>query len=193
MLYKGMGIEQDLSTASREALLAIIAEQETTIAQLEQRVATLEASLNSRGSPGMPGNKPGSRQGAPRKATRKRRAQGFARMRMAPTQQVEHALEVCPDCGTQLSGGWVQRSREVIEVPVVAAQVTEHLVIARVCPVCDRRCVPKLSLSGLVVGKQRLGVNLVSLIVTLREVGRLPMRTIQWYLQTVHQLHLNST
>jgi hypothetical protein len=44
---------------------------------------------------------------------------------------------------------------------------------------------------GVVVGKQRLGVNLVSLMVTLREEGRLPLRTIQWYLQTVHQLHLS--
>ena len=41
------------------------------------------------------------------------------------------------------------------------------------------------------VGQQRLGVNLVSLIVTLREVGRLPVRTIQWYLATFHQLELS--
>jgi hypothetical protein len=32
-----------------------------------------------------------------------------------------------------------------------------------------------------------LGINLVSLIAALREEGRLPLRTIQWYLQTVHQ------
>ena len=50
---------------------------------------------------------------------------------------------------------------------------------------------PKLSLEDVVVGKQRLGINLVSLIVTMREVGRLPIRTIQWYLETVHQLHLS--
>jgi hypothetical protein len=43
----------------------------------------------------------------------------------------------------------------------------------------------------VVVGQQRLGVNLVSLMVTLREEGRLPIRTIQWYLETVHQLHLS--
>ena len=36
-----------------------------------------------------------------------------------------------------------------------------------------------------------LGVNLVSLMVTLREEGRLPIRIIQWYLETVHQLHLS--
>ena len=110
---------------------------------------------------------------------------------MAPTQRVEHALEVCPDCGTHLVGGWVQRTREVIEIPVAPVQVTEHVFIARVCPVCERRQVPKVALGGVVLGQQRLGVNLVSLMVTLREEGRLPLRTVQWYLKTVHQLHLS--
>lgn len=181
----------DLTTASREALLATIAEQRTTIAHLQQRVAALEARLNTRGTPGMPGNKPPSARRAARKAARKGRPHGFARMRMAPTERVEHALEVCPECGAGLCGGWVQRTREVIEVPVAPVQVTEHVLVARMCPVCKRRRVPKVALGGVVVGKQRLGVNVVSLIVTLREVGRLPLRTVQWYLETVHQLHLS--
>ncbi len=186
-----METELDLATASREVLLAVVAEQKATIAQLQQRVEALDARLNKRGSPGMPGNKPPSDQQAPRKKTRKRRPHGFARMRMAPTQRVEHALEVCPDCGTHLVGGWVQRTREVIEIPVVPVEVTEHVFVARVCPVCERRRVPKVALNGVVMGQQRWGVNLVSLMVTLREEGRLPLRTIQWYLKTVHQLHLS--
>ena len=186
-----MDRELDLATASREKLLAVIAELKATIAQLQPRVAALEARLKTRGSPGMPGNKPLSGRQAPRKKTRKRRPHGFARMRMAPTQRVEHALEVCSDCGTHLVGGWVQRSREVIEIPVVQVQVTEHVFVARICPVCEQRRVPKVALGGVVAGRQRLGVNLVSLIVNLREEGRLPLRTIQWYLKTVHQLHLS--
>lgn len=193
-----MAPEPDLTTASRETLLAIIAEQlatigeqQATITQLQRRVAGLEARLNNRGSPGMPGNKPASTRPAPRKAARKRRPHGFARVRMVPTQRVEHAVAVCPDCGTHLCGGWVQRTREVIEIPVVPVQVTEHVIIARVCPICERRRIPKVEWGGVLVGKQRFGVNLVSLIVTLREAGRLPLRTIQWYLQTVHQLHLS--
>ncbi len=63
--------------------------------------------------------------------------------------------------------------------------------MARTCPECQRRRVPKVALDGVVMGRQRLGVNLVSLIVTLREEGRLPLRTIQWYLRTAHQLHLS--
>jgi uncharacterized coiled-coil protein SlyX len=196
----------DLTTASRESLLALIAElqatiaeQKAAIAQLQRRTAALEARLNTRGSPGMPGNKPSSRQRPPRKEGRKGRDHGFARMRMTPTQRVEHAVEVCPDCGTHLAGGWVQRTREVIEVPVVPVEITEHVFIARLCPVCRRRHVPKVALRGVVTGQQRFGVNpstgsghrLVSLMVTLREEGRLPLLTIQWYLQTVHQLHLS--
>ena len=188
----------DLATASRETLLAIIAQQQATIgelkgtiAQLQQRVAALEARLNIRGSPGMPGNKPASSRPAPRKTQRKRRPHGFARVRMAPTRRVEHAVEVCPDCGTHLVGGWVQRRREVIEIPVAPVQVTEHVIIARVCPICERRRIPKVQWDGVVVGKQRFGLNLVSLILTLREEGRLPLRTIQWYLKTVHQLQLS--
>ena len=37
----------------------------------------------------------------------------------------------------------------------------------------------------------RLGVNVLSRIATLREEGRQPIRSIQWYLRTVHQLRLS--
>ena len=104
---------------------------------------------------------------------------------------MEHVVESCPDCGTHLTGGWVQRTREVIELPVVPVQVTEHVFIARTCPVCRRRRVPTAQLDGVALGRQRLGVNLISRIATLREEGRLPIRSIQWYLRTVHQLRLS--
>ena len=110
---------------------------------------------------------------------------------MTPTHRVEHVVENCPDCGTHLTGGWVQRTREVIELPVVPVQVTEHVFIARTCPVCRRRRVPTAQLDGAALGRQRLGVNLISRIATLREEGRLPIRSIQWYLRTVHQLSLS--
>ncbi len=150
-----MDTELGLNLASREALLAIIVqqqsaitEQQSTIAQLQQRVAALEARLNPRNSPGMPGNKPPSDRPGPNKGPRKGRPHGFARVRMAPTQRVEHAVEVCPDCKTRLVGGWVQRTREVIEIPVIPVQVTEHVFVARVCPVCKRRRVPKVALKA---------------------------------------------
>ena len=69
--------------------------------------------------------------------------------------------------------------------------VTEHAYIARTCPSCRRRCVPSAQLEGVVLGQQRLGINLLSLIAALREEARLPFRVIQWYLDTVHGLRLS--
>ena len=184
--------ELDLNAASRETLLEIIAGQRAVIADLQRRIGVLESRPNRRGSSGMPGNQPhSSRQAPEKKEPRKPRRHGFAHQRMTPTRRVEHAVAVCPDCGTHLNGGWVQRTREVIELPVAPVEVTEHALVARICPVCQRRRLPKEALQGVVLGQQRLGVNLVSLMVTLREEGRLPIRIIQWYLETVHQLHLS--
>ena len=169
-----MEAELDLDQASRETLLEIIAE-------LRQWVESLEPRLSS-GGPGarMPGHKPAARgkKGAGKaKKPRKKRQQGFARPRMEPAGRVVHAPESCPECHTTLSGGWVQRTREVIDIPVVPAEVTEHVFIARTCPLCRKRRLPQDPLKGLAVGRQRLGVNpvsstgqaLSSLIVTLRE------------------------
>ena len=182
----------DLTTASREALLALIAQQQAVITELQRRLEVLEGKAKPGGSPRMPGIKPKSGQGPARdKRPRKPRPHGFARQRMAPTHRVEHALESCPQCGTGLAGGWVQRTREVIDLPLVPAQVTEHVFIARTCPVCERRRTPQADLGRVALGKHRLGVNLLSRIAALREEGRLPLRTIQWYLQTVHRLPLS--
>ena len=177
--------ELDLSTASREVLLAIIAE-------LQQRIETLEGKAKAGGPRGMPGLKPkADRKPAQPREPRKPRRHGFSRQRMTPTRRVEHALDSCPECGTGLAGGWAQRTREVIDIPAVPAQVTGHVFIARICPLCEQRRTPRADLAGVVLGKQRLGINLVSLIAALREEARLPCRTIQWYLQTVHQLSLS--
>ncbi len=185
----------DLNQASRETLLAVIAEQQGVISELRQRVGSLEARLSGGGpGAGMPGHKPAARRkraAGEGKEPRRKRQHGFARPRMEPTGQVTHAPEFCPECHTTLSGGWVQRTREVIELPVSPAEVTEHVFIARTCPLCRKRRLPQDPLKGLAAGRQRLGANLVSLIVTLREEGRLPVRTIQWYLRTVHQLKLS--
>ena len=103
---------------------------------------------------------------------------------MTPTQRVEHAVAVCPDCGTHLNGGWVQRTREVIELPVAPVEVTEHALVASVRYASGAGC-PKRPCRGWFWASS-VGVNLVSLMVTLR----LPIRIIQWYLE-LHQLHLS--
>ncbi len=183
-----MDTEIDLTTTTRDVLIAIIAqlqatvlEQQRVIERLQRRIAEVEGQAKSGGPPRMPGLKPSSgRQPPAQQQPRKQRRHGFARPRMTPTHRVEHVMENCPDCGAHLSGGWIQRTREVIELPVVPVQVTEHVYIARTCPACRRRCTPPAVLDGVVLGQQRLGVNLLSLIATLREEGRLPIRSVQW-------------
>lgn len=197
----------DLATADRTALLAYIAAQEATIAAqqqtiralaaavatLQRRLAESERRLGSSGGRGMPGTKPAS---APRsQATgkpRKPRDRGDARARsLRPTHRVVPAVARCPDCTTRLRGGWVSRRRAVIEVPVAPVQIVEHALVTRRGPTGRRAVPPSLDLGGAVVGRQRLGIGLLSVIVTLLKLGRLPLRTIQGYLQTLHGLHLS--
>ena len=175
--------EIDLTMADQDVLIGIIVRQQAIIERLEKRIAQLEGRGKSGSSGRMPGLNPkGERKPAQPKKPRQSRRHGFARSRMTPDRRVEHALEQCPDCGTQLSGGWTQRTREVIELPQVPVQVTEHAYIARTCAQCHRYCVPSAQLDGVVLDQRRLGINLVSLIAALREEARLPWRTIQWYL-----------
>ena len=180
----------DVQTASRDELLAYVGTLEATVAALQARVRELEGRLGSGSPRGMPGLKPQQRPEGPRRP-RKRRARGFGRRRSTPTRQVVHARAHCPDCGCALVGGTRQRSREVLELAPTPVEVVEHVYLARQCPQCGRRCVPPPELEQVVVGHQRLGVGLVSLIATLRTVGRWPYAQIQWYLATVHALRLS--
>ena len=201
-----MDTSLDLTAVPREVLLATIAQQQAAIlelqttvttqqaiiAKLQQRIETLEGKAQPGGPRGMPGLKPkADRKPAQPRGPKRPRRHGFSRQRMTPTRRVEHALDSCPECGSGLAGGWAQRTREVIDIPAVAAQATEHVFIARICPLCEQRRTPRADLAGVALGKQRLGINLVSLIAALREEARLPYRTIQWYLETVHQLSLS--
>lgn len=200
-----------LVLAQREAL----ADRDRRVAELEAEVARQRAALaqvlarlgqalatpappdedppadgDGSAARGMPGLKPG---GAPAGATRPRTpgARGFVRRRTTPTARVVHALACCPDCGAPLAGGTVKRTREVIEVPVAPAVVTAHAYLERRCPDCRRRCVPSAELEGVVCGRSRLGIGLVSLIAVLREEARLPFATVQQVLQALHGLDLS--
>ena len=113
-----MDREIDLRTADRDVLIDIIIRQQAIIESLEKRIAQLEGQARSKGAGRMPGLKPkADGKSAQPKKPRQARRHGFARARMTPTQRVEHVVEQCPECRTQLSGGWTQRTREVIELP----------------------------------------------------------------------------
>ena len=204
----------EMESASREELVALVAEQASVIGQqraaierLEARVRELEGGVGDRagagaGKPrGLAGNKLEPKSPPKGQGERKRRERSFVRPRHPEPHErhpegTRHAYDVCPGCGTGLAGGSVKRTREVIEVRPSPVVVTEHVYLERCCPYCPERRTPPAELAGVVVGKHpragtRLGVGLVSLIACLREVGRLPIDTIRWYLETVHGLSLS--
>lgn len=177
--------EQQVTIARLEA---IIAEQQATIVRLEQRIRDLEGGTAP--SKRMPGLKPSQARRGDR-PPRSKRSVNLARRRAPATVQVIHALTICPHCGAPLAGGSVKRTREVIEIAPQPVMVTEHVVLERCCGTCQRRVTPAIPLDGLVVGRSRLGVGLVSLIALLREELRLPLAAIQRYLASVHDLRLS--
>lgn len=203
---------RDLAGVQRKGLLALIAEQtealrqqqavivgqeqqlvelQQQVAVLQQRLSELEGGGGSGVNKGMPGLKPKSAKPVRPKAPRKLRSQQFVRRRSTPTERVVHAVAQCPDCQTSLRGGWLKRRREVLEVALEPVRVLEHQYWERQCPLCRKRWTPKVELGGQVVGKQRLGVGLLSLIAALREEARLPFAAIQWYLETFHQFKVS--
>jgi hypothetical protein len=129
------------------------------------------------------------------KRPRKKRAPHHNRGRRCepPTRTQVHELERCPECNYRLQGHSLDYRRQVIEVPPPqAVEIIEHQVIKRFCPHCQRWRSPQLDLSGQVLGQGRIGVRIVSLIGFLSQTLRLPIRRIQTYLHTIHQLLLST-
>ena len=161
------------------------------LAAAQQRIAELEQ--QHAGPP--PFVKPNRPRSTEPKAKRKKRAphHNHGRKRMTPTLSVEHALDRCPDCHYRLQGHSLDYAREVLELPEPQPiEVIEHRVIKRFCPHCRRWHSPKLNLEGQVLGQGRVGVRIVSLIAYLRTTLRLPIRRIQAYLASLHQLFLST-
>lgn len=122
---------------------------------------------------------------------RKKRPHGFARRRQTPTETVVHAPEACSCCGRKLTGGWVHRLREVIELPEAPIRVIQHKIMGRHCGVCGKREIASVDLSDSVVGQSRLGIRLMSLIAYLDTTCRMPVRTIRRLLKGLYGLTLS--
>lgn len=129
----------------------------------------------------------------PRPPRRKRASeQNRARRREEPAIVVEHPIATCPDCGSQLGGVHVGRTRQVVDLPPPpAVVVTEHRVQRGWCSACARWREASLDLTGQALGQGRLGVGIASLVAHLRSVLRLPLRTIQQYLTDLHGLYVS--
>jgi len=156
----------------------------------EQRIKELEEKKKDPPS-WAKANKP-KREGE-KKPRRKRKAEhNRARQRMEPTRIVKHELKDCPDCGYRLYARKKGHSHQVIDIPPPPpVEVTEHQVIKRWCPHCEKWQAPRLDLREEVLGQGRIGLHSTSLIVHLRNVLRLPYRQIQMHLETQHQMPIS--
>lgn len=180
---------------TREELISIILELRERIAVLEKENAELRARLGMGGSakastPEWVKPNRAERRAAERES-RKKRGQAFTRKREIPTREVRHALDTCPDCGRKLCGGWIHSRRQVIEIPETPIEIIDHLIIARRCGVCEKDHIPTLSAGDGVIGKQRMGVRLTSLVATLAIAKRMPLRAIQKLLDGLYGLHIS--
>lgn len=127
------------------------------------------------------------------KPRRKRAAKhNQARRREEPTRIEEHAVDECKTCGYHLSGDSESYRRQVIELPEPSpVEVIEHRILKRHCPTCETMQYPDIDWSRKVIGQGRIGIRLAALIAYLRQSMRQPVRSIQQYLQTVHQVRLS--
>jgi transposase len=128
-----------------------------------------------------------------KKARKKREAKhNRARPRSAPTQIIEHRVVNCPDCDLRLGGMSLARVREVIDIPTPPPlSVTHHYLYKGWCANCQKWHEAPVDVQDQVMGQGRFGVRLTSLMATLRLVMRLPIRQIQQYLRTVHEVTIS--
>jgi len=183
-----------VDTRTREELIAENELLRARLAAVEAEVEMLRSMLSGggKGSSAAPFVKPNRKERREQeREERKKRKHSFVRRRETPTEVVDHAVDVCPDCGWKLSGGWVKRTREVIELPDIPVQVIEHRAIARRCGACGRVHVGKMDLSGQVVGKMRFGLRLMSLIAHLATSSRMPVEQIKGLLESLGGLRIS--
>lgn len=198
-----------LDTAPREELIRIIIEYQRRLQLQERDLATVKTQLQDayysieqlteqlkqlqKQHPSHPpfSTKPSVKKPETENQPRKYRALNAGRKRDVPTAVVKHASSHCPDCGQELFGGWLFSTRQVIDVPLPPASITEHQVFAHWCFSCQKRVVPPLDLSEVVLGSHRVSLRVMSVIATLREHCRLPIQAIQFYLRAFCRLTLS--
>jgi transposase len=184
----------ELTTAPQSELIRIIYEQQDQIKVLLAQIAELRSRLKDQGhkdkEPLPSWVKPNVKK--KRKTVRKNRSQGFGRKLDTPTKQIFHSCDTCPSCGGEnLGKPSVSYTRQTIDIPPVTVEVTEHVVFKRWCANCCKQVAPQLDLAGAIVGQQRFGVRLMSMVAMFKEAFRQPVATIQSYFEILHNLHLS--
>lgn len=162
-------------------LKALVERQAERITELEEEVARLRGGRPSAELCIKPSV------GKKEKGPRKKRKHSFSRHALPATKVECHAVEECPDCGRELSGGSLKWRHQVVDIPPVKMSVTDYLFIERRCGVCGKRWTPdpKVVLAGVVVGRKTVGVGLMSLVAHLKTVCRVPIGQIQKLLKAL--------
>lgn len=186
----------DILTATREELIALVYDLIDRVHAQEAQIAYLKDQLHQKGKDNIPTVKPPAFVKAniqkKKKTIRKRREESYHRAREAPTKQMLHSFSHCPNCNKQLLGkGSVGYTRTVIELPIVPYQVIEHVILKHWCINCQKRVIPTVDFSKLVLGHGNIGLNLASTIVVMRDRLRLPLQVIKTYLKLFYQLDLS--
>lgn len=184
----------DINSAPRGELVRLIYEMADKIALLEGELARLKEKLHEKGKDTQSLNTPSfvkANKKNKKVKERKKRTVAYTRKKEAPTETIFHTAEVCIDCGGELGKPTVAYNRQVIDLPVISYSVIEHVVFKRWCYSCKKCIQPEVDLSEKVLGKGRIGINLASTIVTMRDRLRLPIGMIQQYLKLFYSLHLS--
>ena len=188
---------EELSTLSKGELITIILKQTREIEILKEQIIELKEQIKQKDDGSQEKQIPSfvkanSKRRRKAKKDYQKREHGFSRKLDTPTQTIFHTLDVCPDCGEDLGKPSVCFTRQVVDIPMQQANIAEHVVFKRWCSNCKRRVYPKVDLSSLVIGKGRLGINLMALIATMREEENSPIDQIQDHLKMVYQLQVSS-
>lgn len=175
--------------AENAALRQLVAELQEQVEELTSRLAELEK--RSKTPSFVKANRP--KKEGPAKTRKKRSAEhNQARRREEPTRVEQHRVEECATCGYQLRGESEAYRRQVIELPKPQpVEVIEHHIMKRWCPACAAWQQPEMKWETQVIGQGRIGVRLGALIAYLHQSLRAPVRVIQGYLLTIHQVRLS--
>ncbi len=185
----------DVNSAPRGELVRLIYEMADKIALLEGEIARLKEKLHEKGkSVGGSSNIPFFVKANKKKKKakkRKIRSTAYTRKKEIPTETIFHTQDLCSDCGGNLGKPIVAYNRQVIDIPIITYTVTEHVIFKRWCYTCKKCVQPEVDLKSLVLGKGRIGINLTSSIVTMRDRLRLPIGMIQGYLKLFYNLRIS--